>query len=416
MTTRRVLIAGAGQAGFQTADALARGGYDGDIVLAGAEPHPPYQRPPLSKAHLAEPGPVDDVMFRPKDYYAERGVTLMTSTTVEAIDLAAMRARLSGAVSLPFSACVIATGARVRTPPIPGVDAAGVHYVRTVADSARLHAAAGDAHRIVIIGAGFIGLETAAVFATAGKTVTVVESADRVLARVSPPIISSFYAARHARAGVTVRTGATVNAIRSDGDGVTGVALDGGDVIAADLVVVGVGVIPNDALAREAGLDVDQGVLVDDHTRCLRGGAPVEGVHAAGDCARGVNAWLGRAALLESVQNAIDQAKVAAAAILGQPQRYDAVPWFWSDQYDLKLQMAGVSEGADQEVVRGDPAEGAFTVFYFRDGVLIAADSVNRPGDHMAARKLLHARAPVTADALSDPTFDLREAVRAAAP
>ncbi len=413
MTTRRVVIAGAGQAGFQTADALARGGYDGEIVLAGAEPQPPYQRPPLSKAHLAAPGPVEDLMFRPRAYYGERGITLKTGVAVEALDLAEGRARLCGGESLAFDAAVIATGARVRRPPIPGLEAAGVHYVRTVADSDQLRDAAATAQRVVIIGAGFIGLETAAVFATAGKAVTVVESAERVLARVCPSVISSFYAARHARAGVIVRTSATVAAIRAEAGRATGVALRGGEVLAADLVVVGVGVQPNDGLAREAGLDVDVGVLTDEQTRCQRAGAPVEGVHAAGDCARGLNAWLGRAALLESVQNAIDQGKVAAAALLGQPARYQSVPWFWSDQYDVKLQMAGLSDGADTEVVRGDPDEGAFSVFYFRAGTLIAADSVNRPGDHMAARKLLQARAPITPAALSDPAFDLREAVRA---
>lgn len=415
MSKAQIVIAGAGQAGFQAADALARGGFEGDIVLIGEEPHAPYQRPPLSKAQLAAPGPLEDLMFRPQPYYGERGITLRLGATVAALDPAAGRARLSDGEDLAFDACVLATGARVRRLGVPGEEAEGVHVVRAFNDTERLRAAAADATRIVIIGAGFIGLETAAVFAKAGKAVTVLEAAERALARVCPPVISTFYTARHAAAGVVLRTGVKAVAVQTEAGRVRGVALADGEVAPADLVVVGVGVIPNDALAQDAGLDVDGGVLADAHARALRAEAPVEGVYAAGDCVRGENAWLGRRVRLESVQNAIDQAKVAAAGILGRPAVYDAVPWFWSDQYDLKLQMAGLSEGADQQVVRGDPAENAFTVFYFRAGALIAADSINRPGDHMAARRLLHARAPVTPSELADPAFDLREAVRAAA-
>ncbi len=409
MDMQRVVIIGAGQAGLQTAETLRRGGFTGSVTLIGAEAHAPYQRPPLSKAYLSGAEGEERLFFRAEDFYAQNNIDLRLGTTVTAVDAAARRVRLSDGAELAFEHCVFATGGRVRRLTCPGAEAACVLYLRGLDDAQALKHAADNAQRVVIIGAGFIGLEAAAVLTKMGKAVTILEAAPRVLARVVAPAVSAFYHDVHTQAGVAIRTDVQARAIHPRGDGAVSVETAHGDMLDADLVLAGIGVTPETALAREAGLAVDYGIAVDAQGRCS-----LPGFYAAGDCAQGMNQWLGAATVLESVQNAIDQAKIVAKTILGEPAAYGAVPWFWSDQYDLKLQMAGLSSGAEDVVLRGDTADRSFSAFYFRAGALIAVDSINRPADHMAARLLLQARAPLTPAQAADAAFDLRAAAKAA--
>jgi 3-phenylpropionate/trans-cinnamate dioxygenase ferredoxin reductase subunit len=393
MTANAIVIIGAGQAGVQTAEALRTGGFTGSITLLGDEPHGPYHRPPLSKAWLAGEMEAAQLAMRTPEVLARKGIDLRTGVTATAIDRTAHTVQLSDGSALPYSGLVLATGASPRSLPLPGAQATGVLALRSRDDASaiaeRMAVCAEHGLPVVVIGGGFIGLEVAATACKKGLAVTVLEAAPRLLGRVLAPVLSDWYAELHRSHGVQLMLGAQVVAILSDesnaSPGVTGVALADGRVLPAGLVVVGIGVVANDPLAQAAGLTCDRGVVVD---ACGRTSDPA--IVAAGDCtARRLSD--GSLLRLESVQNATEQGKSAAAALLGQERPFTATPWFWSDQHGHKLQMAGLSTGADQWLVRGDMALPSFSVYHFKAGQLLAVDSVNASKDHLQARKWLDA-------------------------
>ncbi|WP_033291005.1 NAD(P)/FAD-dependent oxidoreductase [Amycolatopsis jejuensis] len=402
MSTETVLVIGAGQSGFQTAASLRDKGFAGRVVLVGDEPGVPYQRPPLSKAYLAGTAGVEHLHLRPEDFFAEKNIELVPGRVV-AIDRAAAQVRLEDDTTLGYDHLVLATGARNRTLPVPGADLTGVLTLRTRLDADNLRSSLDAAREVVVIGGGFIGLEFAA---HAGRPVTVVEAQDRLMARVASPEISEFFAEHHRSAGHTVLLGTGVTALHGSGR-VESVELSDGRRLPADLVVVAVGVLPETTLAAAAGLTVHNGVVVDEH---LRTEDPQ--IFAIGDCASFPCVQAGSVVRLESVQNAVDQARSVAAAITGEPARYDSLPWFWTDQTGAKLQIAGILGAADRTVLTGDRADGRFSVLSFRDDVLIAVESVNRPPDHIAARRLFAADPrPGYAD-LAASSFDLKAHVK----
>lgn len=404
--SEHIVIVGAGQAGVQTAEALRSSGFTGEITLLGDEPHGPYHRPPLSKAWLAGEIDAAQLVMRAPELLAKKGITLRTGVKVSAIDRSARSVRLADGSVLPYSGLVLATGATPRRLPITGADAAGVLALRTRDDASAIaehfkHCAEKQLP-VVVIGGGFIGLEVAATARKKGLAVTVLEAAPRLLGRVLAPMLCDWYAQLHRDHGVALRLDARIEAIEVDASGhASAVRLVDGQRLPAGLVVVGVGVDANDGLARDAGLACERGIVVDD---CGRTSDPH--IVAAGDCSarRLADGTLLR---LESVQNATEQGKSAAAALLGQERPFTATPWFWSDQYDKKLQMAGLSTGADAWVLRGTLDAPSFSVCHYRQGRLIAMDSVNAPKDHLAARKLIDAGVSPTPDQAADPGFNL---------
>ena len=400
-----VVVVGAGQAGVMAAEALRSGGHDGPITLLGDEPHGPYHRPPLSKAWLGGEMDAAQLVMRTPEVLARKGIELRTGVTVQGIDRATKTVRLSDGSALSYSGLVLATGSAPRALPVPGGDAPGVLALRSLDDACAIagHMATCVEHDrpIAVIGGGFIGLEVAATARKKGLAVTVLEAAPRLLGRVLAPVLSDWYADLHRGHGVQLVLDAQVAAIEADAHGVTGVRLANGSVIPAGLVVVGIGVTANDTLAQAAGLACERGIVVD---ACGRTSDPF--IVAAGDCTARRLAD-GSLLRLESVQNATEQGRSAAAALLGQERPFTATPWFWSDQYDRKLQMAGLSTGADAWAVRGDMAAGGFTVYHFQGGRLIAADSVNAGKDHLLARKLLDAGVSPTQAQAGDADFDL---------
>lgn len=404
-TDGRILIVGAGQAGVQVGEALRAGGFTGSITLLGDEASAPYHRPPLSKAWLAGELAEAQLTMRAPEALARKGIELRLSTPVRRIDLAAREVTLADGSVLPYTGLALTTGSTPRALPLPGADAAGVLPLRSLADanaiSARLQQCVEQQLPVVVIGGGFIGLEVAATARKKGLAVTVLEAAPRLLGRVLAPVLSDWYAELHRSHGAELVFGAQIEAIESQDGMVSAVRLADGRRLPAGLVVVGIGVVANDALAREAGLACDRGIVVDD---CARTSDPH--VVAAGDCAarRLADGTLLR---LESVQNATEQGKSAAAALLGQSRPFTATPWFWSDQYQVKLQMAGLSGGADAWVVRGDMASGSFSVCHFKGERLIAMDSVNASKEHLTARKLLDAGVSPTREQAADAGFDL---------
>jgi 3-phenylpropionate/trans-cinnamate dioxygenase ferredoxin reductase subunit len=404
---QRVVIIGGGQAGFQVAASLRSKGFDGSISIVADEAAPPYQRPPLSKAYLKGEASESSVLLRPVEFFANHTIDLRLDTRVASIDRDKRCAVLPDGSTLAYDSLVLATGARVRVLPVPGAELAGVVYVRTLADAVALKPLLAAARNVVVIGGGFIGLECASVAAALGHHTTVLEAADRLMARVVSPALSSYYRDLHTGHGVDVRLGATVTELAGSGGAVTGVCCDDGTVVAADLVIVGIGVIPNDDLAKAAGLACDRGIVVD---ALLRTADP--DITAIGDCAAFPHPMAHGLLRLESVQNAVDQGKTVAGAILGDAKPYTAVPWFWSDQYDVKLQIVGICQDYDDTLTLGDVADGRFSVLYFRQGALIAIDSVNKAGDHMAGRKLFGAGRTVTLAQARAAGFDLRAAAR----
>jgi 3-phenylpropionate/trans-cinnamate dioxygenase ferredoxin reductase subunit len=402
-----VVIVGGGQAGFQVAASLRAEGYQGSIRLVAAEVHPPYQRPPLSKALLLGKMDKSRLLFRQPAFYEAQGIELLLGERVAAVDPAARRVRTAGGRTLAYDALVLATGTRVRPLPVAGTELDGVVYLRTIEESEALARRIAAAERVVVIGGGFIGLEVAAAARMLGKPVTVLEAADRPMGRVVAPVISRFFAELHRERGVELVMDARIARLEGEAGRVRAVVMEDGGRHPADLVVIGIGVLPNVELAQEAGLACADGIVVDEHGRTSD-----PHIWAAGECTSHPNRFAGGRARLESVQNAVDQAKAVAAAILGRHQPYDEVPWFWSDQYEIKLQMVGISRGHDRQVVRGDPASGRFSVFYFEDGRLIAIDSVNRPSDHMAGRRLLAAGTSLTPEQAADEAFDLKAAAQ----
>jgi 3-phenylpropionate/trans-cinnamate dioxygenase ferredoxin reductase subunit len=407
MGIARVVIVGAGQAGAQVAFSLRQWGFDGSIVLVGDEPFLPYERPPLSKDLLKRTVEEDRLFLRTASWYEENAVGLRTGTTVTRIDRDRRVAVLADGETEAWDALVIATGSRPRPLPVPGASLEGIFELRTIADTRRISAAMRPGAHLVVVGAGYIGLEVAAVARSLGLEVTVLEAMDRVLARVTGPVVSEFFEREHRSRGVDVRCGARLDGF--DGEKrIRGVRLADGSRIDCDLAVVGVGVLPCDELARECGLACDDGIVVDLDARTSD-----PAVFAAGDCARRPLVHFARTGRLESVHNAIEQGKFVAAAILGRERPAEDVPWFWSDQYDLKLQIAGLSHGYDRIVVRGDPAARKFAVFYFKAGALLAVDAVGSPMEFMASRQLIARAARPDPAALADPGVSMKDIVAA---
>jgi 3-phenylpropionate/trans-cinnamate dioxygenase ferredoxin reductase subunit len=400
----RVVIVGAGQAGAQVAISLRQLGFTGEVLLLGEEPAPPYQRPPLSKALLSGEMTPERTLIRSEGYYAKSAITLLLNSRVERI-LAEQRALvLAGGETLRYDVLVLCTGTGARRLALPGAGLAGVLYLRTLADAARIKTAVQVGGRAVIVGGGYIGLEVAASLTKLGAEVTVVEALERVMSRVVAPPVSAFFAGEHAAHGVEILTGTAVAALEGEGR-VSAVLTQDGRRLPADLVVIGIGAVPNDALALAAGLAVDNGIVVDEQGRTSD-----PAIYAAGDVTSHPNALFDCRLRLESVHNAMAQAKIVAQAIMGLPARYAEVPWFWSDQYDLKLQIAGLGAPEDALILRGEPAARAFTCLHLRRGRLVALECVNRGADFLAGQKLIRERAPLDPARAADPAVKLGEA------
>uniref|UniRef100_A0A8J7VY05 FAD-dependent oxidoreductase n=1 Tax=Coralloluteibacterium stylophorae TaxID=1776034 RepID=A0A8J7VY05_9GAMM len=400
-----VVIVGAGQAGSELATSLRTQGHAGGIVVVGDERWLPYRRPPLSKTFLAGDAAPESLEIKPAALYAKLDIEVQTGVGVETIDREARSVRLYDGRALPYSTLVLATGGHARRLAIAGADRPNVHGIRGIDDVLRLRADFVPGRRLVVVGGGYIGLETAAVAVQHGLSVTVVEAAPRVLPRVASPALSQFYLDLHRERGVDVRLGLGVHAFEG-AERVETVVLADGSRIDADLVVVGIGIVPNTELAETAGLEVADGIVVDSATRTTD-----PALLAIGDCSHHHNARYDRRMRLESVPNAMEQARVAAALICGKPAEYRAVPWFWSDQYELKLQMVGLAEGHDRIVLRGDMGERAFVQFHLRDGVVVAADAVNRPQEFALARRMVTEGARPDPQKLGDPAMALKDLV-----
>ncbi len=398
------LIIGAGQGGFEVAASLRAEGYQEPIAIVGEEPHLPYQRPPLSKGFVLDTQGMDDVELRPSAFYRDHTVQVLIGERGVAIDRPGRRVRVASGASIAYDLLVLAVGARNRQLQVDGATLDGVRYLRTLDDSIEIKRRIHGAEAVVVVGGGFIGLELAAVTCALGKTVTVLEAQPRLMPRVVAPAIAEFYERLHTARGVRIVCGAAVCEIKGDAGKARAVRLSNGASYPADLVLVGIGVVPNIDLAGDAGLPVGNGVAVDEY---LQTADP--SIYAIGDCAESPNPFAGGRVRLESVQNAVDQARSVAAAIVGRRAPYAALPWFWTDQYDVRLQMAGLSQGYDLSVTRGDPDSQKFSVFYFKHDRLIAVDSVNRPADHILARRLLSAHTPLTPDQAADQSVDLKK-------
>jgi 3-phenylpropionate/trans-cinnamate dioxygenase ferredoxin reductase component len=408
-----VVIIGGGQAGAEVATLLRQYRIEGRIVLIGEENCLPYQRPPLSKAFLAREIGKDALIYKAAAAYEKAQVEMQLGLSVEEINRRAKRLRLRGGATLGYDKLVIAIGGRVRELPVPGAALRNIFYLRTIADVEALQPHMEAGRRLVIVGGGYIGLEAAAVAVKRGLAVTVLESAPRVLARVTAPDLSNFYERIHREAGVAIRTGVTVSrfAAGEEKGAVGRVECDGGPSFAADFVLIGIGLVPNMELAKRAGLEVDDGIVVDAASRCSD-----PDIYAIGDCAmHAQHGFLRRKIRLESVPNALEQARAAAASITGRPIPEAPPPWFWSDQYDLKLQMVGLSDGYDELAIRGRMETSAFIAFYLKQGQVIAADSVNRPGDFMAAKRLVAERMEISPARLADETVPLKSLLQSVA-
>ncbi len=409
MLTEPMVIIGAGQAGIQIAESLRLEGHTGSITLLGEEPYGPYHRPPLSKKWLQERPDVSSLAIRGAEAIARRDIQLLTSTRAVAIDRRTRHVQLDNGQQLPFAGLALCTGAQLRMLPVPGAELTGVFGLKTLDDAQRiagaLDACAAADKPVVIIGGGFIGLEVAASACKRGLKVTVLEGLSRLMSRVVAPIVSDAAARVQQAHGVELHFNVTIAELVADGEAVRAVRLADGREFAAGCVVVGIGVIQNDQLAAAAGLACDRGIVVDS---CSRTSDPT--IVAAGDCAA---RRMGDGSLrrLESVQNAVEQGKSAAAALLGRERPFTAAPWFWSDQHELKLQMVGLSQGYDQIVTRGDLHKPAFSAYYYSAGQLIAVDSLSRPQDHMVARKLLDGRVSPSPEQVADEAFALQSLV-----
>ncbi len=396
---------GAGHAGFQLAASLRQHGFGERIALINDEGHLPYQRPPLSKAYLKGEGRPDSLMFRPDKFYHDQNIDLISDRAVS-IDRTRRKLLLASGASLDYWHLVLATGARNRLLDIPNANLEAVRYLRILDESEALRQRISSGQRVVVIGAGFIGLEFAATARAKGLEVDVIELGTRVMARAVTAEISEFFQQRHTAAGIRIHLGVQVTSIEADGGKVTGVSLSDGRHIPSDLIVVGVGVLPNVELAAEAGLPVASGIIVDEH---LLTADP--NISAIGDCALYASPRFGASLRLESVQNATDHARCVAARLTGDAKAYDGLPWFWSDQGPDKLQIAGLTTGYDRVVVRGDRAQGAFSAFCYKSGQLVGIESVNRAGDHMFGRRLLAANGSITPEQAADAGFDLKRAL-----
>ena len=398
------VIVGTGQAGFQTAASLRAEGYAEPITLIGEERHIPYQRPPLSKGFPLGTQDLESIELRPGNFYSDHRIELVAGKRVASIDRAALQITLASGGRVGYEKLVLAVGARNRILPIKGADLDGVLYLRSLDEAMVLKERLKTAQEIVVIGGGFIGLELAAVASTLGKSVTVLEALPRLMSRVVAPIVSDFYRELHTSKGVKVLCGAAVAEITGATGKVRSVVLSDGSTYPADLVLVGIGVVPNVELARDAGLAVSNGIVVNEFLQTAD-----QNICAIGDCAEHPCIFAGARIRLESVQNAADQAQCVAAAIAGRAHPYRALPWFWTDQFDVKLQMAGISQGHDRVVTRGNAESRKLSVFYFLLDRLVAIDSINRPVDHMAGRKIIAGGVPLTPEQAADESVDLRK-------
>ena len=403
MSEQVVAIVGAGQAGFQTASSLRQEGFAGHILLIGDEPVLPYQRPPLSKSYLAGESGLNELWLRPENFYEKQRIELVTGANVMAIDRRGRRLRMESGDEIAFDHLVLATGARNRPLPVPGAELDGVLALRTLADADILRERLADIGNVVVVGAGFIGLEFASVAIAAGAAVHIVELTQYPMGRVVSAPVSGFFAEAHRRWGAKLSLGTGVTRILGDRGRVAGVETGDGRHLPADLVLICVGVIPNAELADAADLAIANGIAVDEY---LTTGE--QAIFAIGDNASFPTRFAEGRVRLESVQNAVDQARCAAAHIAGKKAVYDKVPWFWSDQRELKLQIAGLTPGHDAAIIRGDPESGAFSVFCFRTGRLIGVELVNRAADHIAARRILAGEPRLTPAQAADESYDLR--------
>lgn len=403
------VIIGAGQAGTQVADSLRAEGYDGSITILNDEAVFPYQRPPLSKDYLGVDSPATPLPLRGPDFFTAKDITLRSSAAT-AVDTEARNISLADGTTLGYTHLVFATGAANRPLPCPGATLPGVHALRTLEDAQDLQRALSDARRVVVIGAGFIGLEFAAAARARGLEVTVLEFAPRPMGRALSATTSDWFAARHRADGIELRLNEGVSSIHRDGNGLL-VESTGGGRYPADLVLYGVGVLPRTELAEAAGLATENGIIVDSNL-CTA----VDGVLAVGDCASFPNAHTGSHTRLESVQNATDHGRHAARSIMGHRAEYAETPWFWSTQGAVRLQIAGISDPGDEPVVLGDPATGKFSIALLRDGVLAAVESVNSAADHIAARKLVGRGIALDPETLGGPGFSLKALAKAGLP
>ena len=401
-----VVIVGSGHGGAQAAIALRQAGHEDTILMVSRDRNPPYERPPLSKDYLAGEKPFEKILIRPEQFWADRNVTLRLGANANEIDPRSHAIALSDDTKVTYRKLIWAGGGDARRLSCPGADLAGVHTIRGRRDNDALKAELeGGARRAVIVGAGYIGLEAAAVLRKLGCDVAVIEMQDRVLARVAGAELSGFYAAEHRAHGVDLRLETGVERVEGDDGRVTGVTLTTGETIPCDIVIAGIGIVPSVGPLIAAGAAGSNGVDVDTYCR-----TSLDDIYAIGDCAAHANPYADNAVIrLESVQNANDMATVAAKAIMGDKQDYDAVPWFWSNQYDLRLQTVGISTGHDGCVLRGDPADRKFSMIYLKEGCIIALDCVNNTRDYAQGRKLVEARAEVDPDLLADTGVPLKE-------
>ena len=404
MPNETVLIIGAGQAAAQTAASLRIGGYEGGITLIGDEPALPYQRPPLSKAYLKGELEPERLFFKNAEWYETQNVDVITETTVESVNIDNHTVTTDRDQTLHYDTLVFATGSRNRRLPMEGADLENVFGLRDLGDVDALRPHIGQNKNLVIIGAGYIGLETAAIANVLGTNVTILELADRVLARVTSPIISQFYENLHSRHGVTIKTACSNSSINGNKGKVDSVTLSTGEILPCDALLIGIGILPNIELAQTAGIACEDGILVDETSA-----TNIPNIYAAGDCAKRLIMPYNRLGRLESVHNAIEQGKQVAAAILDKPAPKLDCPWFWSDQYNIKLQIAGLSTGYDNFVIRGDSKSEKFAVFYFKDDILIAADAINSPPEFMIAKRLISAKAKVSPEWLADSNHALKD-------
>lgn len=399
-----VVIVGAGHAGGSVAAFLRQYGHEGRIVLIGDEPLLPYQRPPLSKAWLKGEADADSLSLKPADWYAENNVMLRLGGVAERINRSEKTVTLASGEVIPYDFLVLATGARARELPIPGSDLTGVLALRTAADAELLKNALGRDKRLAVVGGGYVGLEAAASARALGSHAMVIEREGRVLARVACETLSHFFQDYHGEHGVAFELNAGVAAFEGQDGHVTGVRFTDGRIVACDVALVGVGAVPNDELAKDAGLSTVNGVVVD-----LEARTDDPSIFAIGDVSHRPLPLYDRQFRLESVPNALEQAKQAASAILGRPGPAPETPWFWSDQYDLKLQIAGLPFDADRQVVRGDVAAAKFAVFHLKGDLVQAVEAVNAPPEFMAGKQLIAKRTPVDVNKLADPSVSMKE-------
>ena len=394
-----IVIIGAGHAAGQAAASLRQAKFEGPVTIIGDETHIPYQRPPLSKQYLAGTQPADKVFLRAEKFYADKDIQLMLDTRATQIDPSTKTINLDNGETIAYEKLLISTGSRPRRLSIVGSDLNGIHYLRTMDDVDGIRADVKPDANLVIVGGGYIGLEVAAVGVELGMNVHVLEMEERILQRVTTPEMSAYYHKLHSDRGVHIHTQTGVTGFA--GNGSVEKVLCGDQSFDADIVIVGIGIIPNIEIAEEAGIHCDNGIVVDDHCRTSD-----PDIYAAGDCTNHPNPLMNKRLRLESVPNAMDQARVSTANMLGDDKVYAAIPWFWSDQYELKLQMVGFSADGDSQVLRGDMDSHQFAIFYLKDGKVVAADAVNSPKEFMLCKQLIGK--PADPDQLADPETDLK--------